>query len=303
MVNKSTRDGPAESWIERRVPAPIRPYWRLARVDRPIGTWLLLFPCLWGLALASEGWPNLQFVALFVIRSFVMRGAGCTVNDIADRNFDGLVARTAKRPIPNGDVSVLQAFIFLGLQLAIGLLVLLQFNWVTVVLSVSSLVLVGIYPFMKRITDWPQLVLGLTFNWGALIGWSVVWGNVGYPALLLYVACVFWTLGYDTIYAHQDKEDDSLIGIKSSALRLGDNTRPWLFGFYGLASFFIFCAGYLAELTWPFYVALIFVTIQLGWQAQRVNIDNSQDCLAKFKTNRWVGWLLLVGLIAGQVVV
>jgi 4-hydroxybenzoate polyprenyltransferase len=303
MVNKSASDIPTESWIDRRAPALIRPYLRLARVDRPIGTWLLLFPCLWGLALASEGWPNLQFAALFVIGSFVMRGAGCTVNDIADRNFDGQVARTAMRPIPNGDVSVFQAILFLGLQLAVGLLVLLQFNWFTVVLGASSLILVGIYPFMKRITNWPQLVLGLTFNCGALVGWAVVWGDVGYPAIFLYAACVFWTLGYDTIYAHQDKEDDSLIGLKSSALRLGDNTRPWLFGFYGVALLFIFCAGYLAELTWPFYTALIFVGGHLGWQALKVDIDNSQDCLAKFKSNRWVGWLLLAGLIAGQVAV
>lgn len=302
-VKSSASDIPTESWIDRLAPAPVRPYLRLARVDRPIGTWLLLFPCWWGLALASEGWPDPLFVVLFVIGSFVMRGAGCTVNDIADRNFDGQVARTALRPIPNGDITVFQALMFLGFQLFIGLMVLLQFNWFTVVLGASSLLLVGIYPFMKRITYWPQIVLGLTFNWGALIGWAVVWGDVGRPALFLYTACLFWTLGYDTIYAHQDKEDDSLIGLKSSALRLGNGTRPWLFIFYGLTIFFLFGAGYSAELAWPFYGALALVTGHLVWQASQVDINNSKDCLDKFKSNRWIGWLVVAGVLAGRVVV
>ena len=303
VVENSASDIPTESWIDRLAPSIIRPYLRLARVDRPIGIWLLLFPCWWGLTLASEGWPDPTFMAFLAIGSYVMRGAGCTVNDIVDRNFDGQVARTALRPIPNGDVTVFQALIFLGLQLAIGLIVLLQFNWFTVFFGASSLVLVGIYPFMKRITYWPQLVLVLTFNWGALIGWAVVWGDISYSAIFLYIACVFWTLGYDTIYAHQDKEDDSLIGLKSLALRLGDNTRPWLFSFYSLSIIFIFGAGYLAGLSWPFYLALFFALAHLGWQALKIDIHSSQDCLAKFKSNYWVGWLLLVGLLAGQVVV
>ncbi len=291
----------AGNWIERLAPRGVRPYLRLARIDRPIGTWLLVLPCWWSVALAMPSWPDLRMLALFAIGALVMRGAGCTVNDIVDRDFDGRVARTATRPIPSGAVSVAQAFAFLGLQLLAGLVVLLQFNGFAIALGASALPLIAVYPFMKRITYWPQLVLGLVFNWGALLGWAAVRGEIAAPALALYGAGVLWTLGYDTIYAHQDKEDDSLIGLKSTALKLGDATRPWLFAFYGATLALMALAGYLAALAWPFFAVLGLGAAHLIWQAAAVDTANPQDCLAKFKSNRNFGLIILAGVVAGQV--
>ncbi len=299
--NAST-DIPDESWINRLAPDGARPYLRLARMDRPIGTWLLLLPCWWGVALATPSWPNIWLFMLFAIGSLVMRGAGCTFNDIVDRDFDARVARTATRPIASGQISVFNAIVFLGLQLLLGCVVLLQFNAFSVALGVSSLVLVAIYPFMKRITYWPQMFLGLTFNWGALLGWAVVDGGLAPPAIALYAAGVFWTLGYDTIYAHQDKEDDILIGIKSTALKFGASTRPWLMGFYGCAAALIAAAGLLAELGWPFYLALGLGALHLLWQARMVDTNDPKDCLSKFKSNRDFGFIMLAGIVAGQIV-
>ncbi len=291
----------AGNWIERLAPRGMRPYLRLARIDRPIGTWLLVLPCWWSVALAMPSWPDARMLALFAIGALVMRGAGCTVNDIVDRDFDGRVARTATRPIPSGAVSVAQAFAFLGLQLLAGLVVLLQFNGFAIALGAGALPLIAVYPFMKRITHWPQLVLGLVFNWGALLGWAAVRGDLAAPALALYGAGVFWTLGYDTIYAHQDKEDDSLIGLKSTALKLGDATRPWLFAFYGATLALMALAGYLAALAWPFFAVLGVGAAHLIWQAAAVDTANPQDCLAKFKANRNFGLIILAGVVAGQV--
>jgi 4-hydroxybenzoate polyprenyltransferase len=288
------------NWIDRLVPGAARPYLRLARIDRPIGTWLLLFPCWWSVALARPGWPDPWLLALFAMGSVVMRGAGCTINDIIDRDFDARVARTAGRPIPSGAVSLKAAVVFVVLQLAAGVLVLVQFNTFAIVVGAAALPLVFTYPFMKRITYWPQLALGFTFNWGALVGWAAVQGELGPPALALYAAGIFWTLGYDTIYAHQDKADDVSIGIRSSALRLGDGTRPWLFVFYGAAVALTALAGYLAALAWPFYLALALAAGQLAWQAARVNTDDAHDCLAKFKSNRVYAWIVLGAIVAGR---
>ena len=229
-----------------------------------------------------------------------MRGAGCTLNDIVDRDFDGRVARTANRPIPSGAVSVRQAFGFLALLSLIGLLILLQFNTFAVGVGVASLILVAIYPFTKRVTHWPQAVLGLTFNWGALLGWAAVRGDLGLPAFALYGAGIFWTLGYDTIYAHQDKEDDALLGVKSTALFLGGATRPWLFGFYGMAATLLGITGYIAGLAWPFFVFLLLATAHLWWQTATVSINDPKDCLTKFKSNREFGILIFVGIVAGR---
>ncbi len=295
-------DIPKGSWVDHYLPTAARPYARMARFDRPIGTWLLLFPCWWSIALATPGWPSLWLIALFGMGALIMRGAGCTFNDITDRNFDGMIARTADRPIPSGDVSVLQAVVYMLALGLIGLAILLQFNSFAVGVGAASLVLVVIYPFMKRITYWPQFVLGLTFNWGALLGWAAVRGDLQTPALILYVAGIFWTLGYDTIYAHQDKEDDLLVGVKSSALKLGDNTRPWLYVFYGLAITLVGVAGWQVGLTWPFYLGLALAGVQSFWQAWDIDIDNPHDCLAKFKSNRLFSWLILGGIIAGQLV-
>ena len=294
-------DIPVGNWIDRFVPAALRPYLRLMRLDRPIGTWLLLLPGWWSLALAAHGWPSPVQFALFGIGAVVMRGAGCTVNDIADHRFDAQVARTAARPIPSGAVSLRQAAAFLVLQLALGLAVLLCFNRFAVGVGVASLLLVFPYPLMKRIPYWPQAWLGLTFNWGALLGWATVTGGLAAPAVVLYVAGLFWTLGYDTIYAHQDKEDDILVGVKSSALALGDATPRWLRIFYSLALTLIATAGALADLDWPFYLLLTAAGAHLAWQAAGVDIDDSADCLAKFKSNRVFGWIVLAAIIAGRV--
>ena len=287
-------------WVERWLPDWAEPYARLARLDRPIGTWLLLFPAWWGIALASQGWPDPVLMALFALGAVAMRGAGCTLNDIADREYDGKVARTRLRPLPSGRVTVPQAVAFMILQLAVGAAVLFSLNRISVLLGIAVLVLIATYPFMKRITWWPQVFLGLNFNWGALIGWTAVTGGLAWPPLLLYLGGILWTVGYDTIYAHQDKEDDARIGIKSSALALGDRTGPLLFAFYGAALVLWAIAGVAAgEGRW-FRLALAAATIQLFWQAARVRIDNPADCLAKFRSNRWVGWLILAGIVAGH---
>jgi 4-hydroxybenzoate polyprenyltransferase len=295
-------DIPKGRWVDRVLPAAARPYARLARFDRPIGTWLLLFPCWWGVALATPGWPSLWLIAIFALGALVMRGAGCTYNDIVDRDFDGRVARTADRPIPSGAVSVRQAIAFLLAQLMVGLAILLTFNRPTIWLGVLSLVLVFTYPLMKRVTWWPQFFLGLAFNWGAWMGYSAVARGLALPAALLYLAGILWTLGYDTIYAHQDKEDDALIGVKSSARRLGRATRPALAFFYAGAIMLLAAAGYVANLGWPFTLCLALGMLQLAWQVQRVDTENAADCLAKFKSNRLFGWLVLAGIVAGQLV-
>lgn len=293
-------DIPVGNWIDRWVPPAARPYLRLARLDRPIGTWLLLFPCWWSAALAAENWPDWWLFVLFAIGSVVMRGAGCTINDIADHKFDAQVARTAARPIPSGAVSLRQAAAFLVLQLGLGLAILAQLNGFAIALGVASLLLVFPYPFMKRITYWPQAWLGLTFNWGALLGWAAVTGELALAPVLLYGAGILWTLGYDTIYAHQDKDDDALIGVKSTALRLGSATPRWLVGFYTIALALIAASGWSAGLSWVFYPLLALAAGQLYWQVFAGNIDDTADCLTKFKSNRYFGWLLLIAIIAGK---
>jgi 4-hydroxybenzoate polyprenyltransferase len=291
----------ADHWALRRAPGPLRPYLRLARIDRPIGTWLLLFPCWWSLSLAASAGtrpPDLRLIGLFALGALVMRGAGCTYNDIVDRDFDAKVARTAGRPIPSGQVSLVQAIAFLAALLGLGLVILLQFNGFAVWLGLASMALVLAYPFMKRVTYWPQAWLGLTFNWGALLGWAAVTGGIAAPAVLLYLAGIAWTLGYDTIYAHQDKEDDALVGVKSTALRLGANTKPWLVLFFGLAILGLGAAGWAAALSWPFYLGLAGVAAQFAWQVASLDVDDPAGCLARFKSNRYAGWLLLAGIIA-----
>jgi 4-hydroxybenzoate polyprenyltransferase len=298
-------DIPRGSWVNRWLPAAARPYARLMRLDRPIGTWLLLFPCWWGLALA---WPPdtvtiVVDILLFAIGALVMRGAGCTYNDIVDRDFDAKVARTALRPIPSGQVSVHAAIVFLAAQLLAGLAILLQFNWFTIWLGVASLALLFTYPLMKRITYWPQAFLGLTFNWGALMGWAAVKGGLDLPAVLLYAGGVAWTLHYDTIYAHQDKEDDALIGVKSTALKFGTSTRAWLSLFAGATVLLFGLAIATANLHWVSWLGLAAVAFHLGWQIKAVDLDDPADCLAKFHANRWIGWALLLGLVFGGMAV
>ncbi len=297
-------DIPRGTWIDRRVPEALRPYLRLARIDRPIGSWLLLLPCWWGLVLASPGLtpagPLAWLALLFALGAVAMRGAGCTLNDIVDRRIDARVARTADRPIPSGAVSLRAAFVFLGLQLLVGLFVLLWLNPFTMILAAASLVLVAAYPFMKRITFWPQAWLGLTINWGALVGYAAVAGTIRPEALLLYAAGLFWTLGYDTLYAHQDKEDDRVLGVKSLALRLGNATRPWLAAFYGTCLALIAAAGAMAGLHPAFYGFLVLAGLHLGWQVASCAIDDPGNCLDRFRSNRGFGLLVLLALAAGQ---
>jgi 4-hydroxybenzoate polyprenyltransferase len=302
MANSETLRGdmPVGNWIDRLVPAPARPYLRLMRLDRPIGSWLLLLPGWWSIALAARHWPDLRLAALFAVGAVVMRGAGCVINDIADRDIDAKVARTALRPIPSGAISVRQALLLLAVLLTTGLAILVQFDRPAIILGAASLLLVIPYPWMKRITYWPQAWLGLTFNCGALLGWVAVTGAIAVPALLLYGAGLFWTLGYDTIYAHQDKEDDALAGVKSTALRLGSATPVWLALFYGLAVALIAAAGAATNAGPGFWLGLALAATQLLWQVRRLDIDDSGDCLTKFKSNRLFGLLILAAILAGK---
>jgi 4-hydroxybenzoate polyprenyltransferase len=290
--------------VDRLAPAWAKPYLRLARFDRPIGAWLLLFPAWWSQALAElslgRPYPNPWYLALFLVGAFVMRGAGCTYNEIVDRDYDARVARTAARPIPSGQVSVAAALAFLALECLAGLLVLLQFNRFTVALGAASLLLIAVYPFSKRFTFWPQAVLGLTFKWGALVGWAAVTGTLALPALVLYAGSVLWTIGYDTIYAHQDKEDDALLGLRSTALRFGAATRRWVAAFYGGAVVLWGAAGLLAGGGIVFLLALALVAAQLGWQVATLDTEDAGNCLGRFKSNQAVGWLLLAGLAAAM---
>ena len=291
----------AEYWLFRLAPPVAKPYLTLARVDRPIGTWLLLLPCWWGAALAGGDWVQLAYFALlFAIGAFVMRGSGCVWNDILDRDYDKKVSRTALRPIASGVVGVRAAAIFMAALAFCGLLVLLQFNNVAIVIALSSLVLVALYPLMKRITYWPQAWLGLTFNWGALVGWAAVAGSLDAPVYYLYAAGFFWTLGYDTIYAHQDKEDDVLVGVRSTALLFGPRTQYWLAGFYVAALVLFTGAGLRAELNTLYYVGLGLAALHFTWQAWRLDIDDVRDCWAKFDSNKWLGLLITISIVLGQ---
>jgi 4-hydroxybenzoate polyprenyltransferase len=297
-------DAPPGNWVDRYAPGSAKPYLQLARFDRPIGSWLLLFPCWWSLALAElslgRAYPNPWYLALFMVGAFVMRGAGCTYNDIVDRDYDRRVARTAQRPIASGAVSVRAALIWASALSLFGLAVLLQFNTFTVILGMGSLLLIAIYPYMKRFTYWPQLVLGLTFKWGALVGWAAVYGSLSAAPLVLYAGCVLWTIGYDTIYAHQDTRDDALLGLRSTALKFGDQTKPWVTGFYGGALLLWAAAGVLAGGHMLFFVALAVVAAHFAWQVATLDITDPANCLRRFRANRDVGWLMCVGLVAAM---
>jgi 4-hydroxybenzoate polyprenyltransferase len=290
-----------DNWVDTLAPAWSRPYLRLARLDRPIGSWLLLLPCWWSSALAAVAaharGPSVLHIALFFIGAFAMRGAGCTWNDIVDRDLDGSVERTRSRPIPSGQVSIRQAAAFLVLQSLIGLAVLLTFNGFTIALGIASLLIVAVYPFMKRITYWPQIVLGLAFSWGALMGWAGAFGRLDLAPLLLYAGSISWVIGYDTIYAHQDRDDDALIGIKSTALLFGPRTKPMLALFYGLAVILIGAAGAAAGAGIVFALGLIAFAAHLGWQIARLDIRDPDNCLAVFKSDRDAGLILFAGLV------
>jgi 4-hydroxybenzoate polyprenyltransferase len=284
-----------------RLPPRLRPYALLARLDRPIGTWLLFLPGLWGLALGGAPWPDAWLVALFGIGAVVMRGAGCVVNDLWDRDIDRRVARTAGRPLASGALSARQALAFLLLLLLIGLAILLQLTWAAILLGVASLVPIAIYPGMKRITWWPQAFLGVTFNWGVPMGYAAATGEVSAAALVLYAAAIFWTLGYDTIYAHQDREDDALVGVRSTARLFGEATRPFLAACYAATVALAALAGVMAGLSAAFFAGLAVAAGLLAWQVARLAIDDAARCGRLFRANRDVGLVIAAAIVAGRV--
>ncbi len=288
------------NWVDGLAPTLTRPYLRLARLDRPIGSWLLLMPCWWSSGIAgmhAGHLPSWRHVILFFIGAFAMRGAGCTWNDLVDRDLDTKVERTRSRPIPSKQVTVAQAILFMLAQALVGLLVLLQFNYFTVLCGFVSLLVVTIYPFMKRITYWPQIVLGLAFSWGALMGWPATFGRLDWPALVLYAGSISWVIGYDTIYAHQDREDDLMIGIKSTALLFGENTQPMLASFYAGAVVLIGAAGLMAGGGMFFLIGLTGFAAHLAWQVLRLDINDSAHCLMLFKSNRDAGLILFGAML------
>lgn len=292
------------NWVDHQAPAALRPYLRLSRADRPVGTWLLLLPCLWGLllAMAHDGQATLHDLWIFAgcaIGAFLMRGAGCTWNDITDRHIDAQVARTASRPIPSGQVSVTGAIVWLILQTMISFGVLLSFNTAAIALGVLALLPVAIYPFAKRFTWWPQLFLGLAFNWGALLAWTAHTGRLEWPAVVLYLSGIAWTLFYDTIYAHQDAEDDALIGVKSTARLFGRDTQAWLLRFLILAVSLMGLAGIMAAIDAPAFALLAAISgawvfgWHLHWQLRRFDMNDNDILLMLFRSNRDAGLIVL----------
>ncbi|CAM0884689.1 unnamed protein product [Alopecurus aequalis] len=303
--DKEKEDGvpPPVSWVERCLPEAARPYAMLARLDKPIGTWLLTWPCMWSITIAAMPGelPDLKTLALFGCGAVLLRGAGCTVNDLLDRDIDNKVERTKGRPFASGALTPAQGVGFLGGQLLLGLGILLQLNNFSRVLGASSLLLVFSYPLMKRFTFWPQAFLGLTFNWGALLGWAAVKGSLD-PAIVLplYTAGICWTLVYDTIYAHQDKEDDLKVGVKSTALRFGDLTKQWISAFGAASIGSLALTGYNAELALPYYPFLTAAAAQLAWQISTVDLSDRADCNRKFVSNKWFGALVFSGILFGR---
>ncbi len=301
------------NWVDRRAPRTWQPYLRLSRADRPIGTWLLLLPCWWSLLLAAAANGRFGLAELWIgagcgLGAWLMRGAGCTWNDITDRDFDARVERTRSRPLPSGQVSLRQALVWGAAQVLLAFAILVTFPAPAVRLGVASLVLVAVYPFAKRFTWWPQVFLGLAFNWGALLAWVAVRGQLEWPAVLLYGAGIAWTLFYDTIYAHQDKEDDALIGVKSTARLFGDHTRPWLRGFL-VASVLIMAAAVLLALSGDRNILVLVLALggpwalgwHMAWQLTRLHTDEPDVCLRLFRANRDAGSLVVLFFAAAVI--
>ena len=316
-VSSRVSDAPADIWVYRLLPRAIWPYAQLARWDRPIGWWLLLWPCWWSLVLAinvrtlqgaPSSLPYLDLAAgmfFFWLGAVMMRGAGCSYNDFVDAGIDAKVARTASRPIPSGRVTKGQTIIFMAFQALVGLVCLLglcligraNFNEFAFFLAIASLAVVAAYPFAKRVTDWPQLVLGLAFSWGALMGWAVIFANLTIVPLLIYVGSICWVIGYDTIYAHQDKEDDALIGVRSTARLFGEKTKTALIVLYSATLVLFATALLLAGAGWASFAGLILGSAHMVWQVSNLNIDDPDNCLKLFKSNSHFGWIVFAGLL------
>jgi len=300
-VNDSVADAAAGNWVDRHAPAFARPFLRLSRADRPIGGWLLLWPCWWSAALAAlvqnRAVPDPWHLVLFLIGAFAMRGAGCTFNDIVDRDIDAMVERTRSRPIPSKQVGVAGAAIWLGVQALTGLVVLLQFNRFAIWLGIGSLAIVAVYPFMKRVTSWPQAFLGLAFSWGALMGWAAAFGHLAWTPLFLYAGTVLWVIAYDTIYACQDKEDDAIVGVRSTARLFGSHARPAIAGFYAGAVALIGLAFAGADAGLFAFLGLGAFMVHLTLQVIRFDSEDGATCLAVFRSNRNAGAMLFAGLV------
>ncbi|MBN9554707.1 MAG: 4-hydroxybenzoate octaprenyltransferase [Alphaproteobacteria bacterium] len=306
LSSQAPADAVPSNWVAATPPG-IRPWLQLMRLDRPIGSWLLFWPCVCGLglgAIADErsftDWRDLYYVILFGLGTIIMRGAGCAFNDIVDRKIDAQVARTRGRPIPSGAISVMGAAIFIVVLALLGLVILLQFNRLAVILGASSLLLVAAYPFMKRITWWPQAWLGLTFNWGALLGFAAQTGRIDLPDLILYAGLFFWTLGYDTIYAHQDREDDELIGVKSTARLLMQDSGKWILRFYAICFTLVLTAGFAEHAGWPFAFIMLAAGAHFLWQVRKLDIGDSAGCLRLFRSNSLAGGLMALSFAAAS---
>jgi 4-hydroxybenzoate polyprenyltransferase len=291
-----------QHWSLRHLAPWARPFGRLARWDRPIGIWLLMFPCWWSLALAlGRDWEHLLgWMVVFALGALAMRGAGCTWNDILDRKIDAEVERTRGRPLPSGEVRLRSAVIWMGLQALVGAVILFKFNKFAVLVGLGSLAVVAIYPLMKRITSWPQVVLGFAFNWGALLGFAAVTGTLSWATVALYFGGVAWTMVYDTIYAMQDQRDDAIVGVRSTARRFASAPRRWLTLFAVLACALWAATGAMSPLHLPYFVVLAGVALHFGWQIVDLKPHDQADCLSKFKANAQVGWLMLAAVVAGQ---
>ncbi len=290
----------AGGWVAR-LPPGWRPYALLVRLDRPIGAWLLFLPGLWGILLApGVDWRTRAWlIALFGVGSVIMRGAGCVVNDLWDRDLDRRVARTAGRPLASGALRPRDAFAFLAALLAAGLLILLQLNGLAIALGVASLLPIAVYPLFKRFTFWPQAMLGITFGWGAHMGYAAAAGVLDPAAALNYAASFMWILGYDTIYAHQDREDDALIGVRSTARLFAERTAPFVAVCYVATVALVALAGWYVGLGWGFYALLPVPAAVLAWQVVTLDIADPAGCLRRFKANREVGLLVGLAILAG----
>jgi 4-hydroxybenzoate polyprenyltransferase len=303
--DRPVADAARGNWVDMWAPLAIRPYLRLARIDRPIGWWLLVLPCWWSTALAADAmgqtYPDPVLLVLFWIGAVAMRGAGSTYNDIVDRDIDRLVERTRQRPVASGAVSAKAASAFCALQCLIGLAVLVNFPVFAIALALMSLIPVAIYPFMKRVTSWPQAVLGLAFSWGALMGWAVVTNGLAAPAFWLYAAAIVWTMGYDTIYAVQDIEDDILVGVGSTARFFGQKTQLAVSIFYVCAVAFTFLAFLSANVGLLAYGGLSVFAGLLGYQAARIDLTDGAKALRLFQSNKWAGLVLFAGLVLDTV--
>ncbi|MGB7286743.1 MAG: 4-hydroxybenzoate octaprenyltransferase [Salaquimonas sp.] len=325
--NKMVADALRGNWVHKFLPQSLWPYAQLARWERPIGWKLLMWPCWWSAAMAFSVWFHSQsnhvfnasnsieslrwvigssdlpfYLLFFTLGAFVMRGAGCTYNDLVDQDIDDKVSRTRSRPLPSGRVTRKQAAIFLSLQLLVGLLILLQFNTTTIIVGLVSVVTIVIYPFMKRITWWPQLFLGLAFSWGALVGWTAIAGALHLPAIALYLGSICWVIAYDTIYAYQDIEDDALVGVKSTARLFAEKTRTALSILYSLALVLFAIAFHLTGVAWPAWVGLALGALHLGWQVKSFSYSDPANSLQLFKSNSGFGWIVFLGLFASVLV-